>query len=112
MSASAPVVVRKVKSWGLEQPIGSGSFAIVWKAHHSQTGSVVAVKEINTDKLDEKLQLTLASEISVLQQINHKCIVQLIDFIKVRSFHMQVLGLNDAFLAPFCTTLFPYAGIE
>eukprot|EP00877_Chromochloris_zofingiensis_P000465 jgi/Chrzof1/10419/UNPLg00345.t1 len=54
--------------WILEQQIGSGSFAVVWKARHQGTGTIAAVKEINTDTLNEKLQESLASEVTVLDQ--------------------------------------------
>lgn len=32
--------------WALECQIGSGSFAVVWKAQHMTTGETVAIKEI------------------------------------------------------------------
>lgn len=75
--------MRTVGSWALETPIGSGSFALVWKAVHVQSGTVAAVKEINTDKLNRKLQESLASEISVLEQTKHDNIIRLLDLIKV-----------------------------
>jgi hypothetical protein len=42
---------RLVGSWVLEAPIGSGSFAVVWRARHVRSGAVAAVKEINTEKV-------------------------------------------------------------
>ena len=74
---------RVVGNWVLEQPIGSGSFALVWRAHHAQSGALAAVKEINTDKLNRKLQESLASEISVLEQTKHTNLVGLLDLLKV-----------------------------
>ncbi|MEW5316189.1 MAG: hypothetical protein WDW38_007574 [Sanguina aurantia] len=68
--------------WQLEHLIGSGSFAVVWKAHHNVTGAPAAVKEINTEKLNKKLQESLASEIAVLRQARHQNIVGLLDMIK------------------------------
>ena len=32
--------------WALQRHIGSGSFAVVWKAQHVATGKTVAIKEI------------------------------------------------------------------
>eukprot|EP00983_Pelagomonas_calceolata_P088998 1157266-Pelagomonas_calceolata.AAC.1 len=83
--APGPVGVCKVvDKWALEQPIGSGSFAIVWKAHHVvDVELVAAVKEINTEKLNPKLQESLASEISVLRRTRHDNCVQLLDLMKV-----------------------------
>jgi len=82
--APGPVGVCKVvDKWALEQPIGSGSFAIVWKAHHVvDVELVAAVKEINTEKLNPKLQESLASEISVLRRTRHDNCVQLLDLMK------------------------------
>lgn len=83
MASTPQHVVRAVGPWGLQQPIGSGSFAIVWRAHHLTSGKVAAVKEINTDRLSKKLAESLASEISVLQRTSHKNIVGMLDLIKV-----------------------------
>ena len=47
--------------------IGSGSFAVVWKATRRVDGSTVAIKEINTEKLNGKLRESLESEIAILQ---------------------------------------------
>jgi serine/threonine protein kinase len=70
--------------WALEQPIGSGSFAIVWKAHHVvDVELVAAVKEINTEKLNPKLRESLTSEISVLKRTKHVNCVRLLDLMKV-----------------------------
>ncbi len=75
---------RAVGPWLLEQEIGAGSFAVVWKARHSGTGAAAAVKEINTEKLNKKLQESLASEVAVLDKTKHDNIVGLLDLLKVR----------------------------
>lgn len=75
---------RVIGHWILDAaPIGQGSFAIVWKARHSVTGQQAAVKEINTDKLNQKLKESLTSEINVLEKTRHRNIVGLLDLIKV-----------------------------
>ncbi|KAK9818339.1 hypothetical protein WJX72_010890 [[Myrmecia] bisecta] len=76
---------KMVGEWELTQQIGSGSFAVVWKACHRATGQEVAIKEINTDKLNKKLKQSLESEVSILKQIEHKNIVQLLDVVEERS---------------------------
>ena len=75
---------KVIGDWVLDQNIGAGSFAVVWKARHAMTGQVVAIKEISTDKLNKKLKLSLESEVSILKQITHKNIVQLLEVIEVR----------------------------
>lgn len=58
---------------------------MVWRARHATTGAPAAVKEINTDKLNKKLQESLASEVAVLSQTKHRNIVGLLDLLKVRT---------------------------
>jgi len=74
---------REAGNWRLEKEIGSGSFAKVWKATHKHTLQAAAVKEINMDKLNKKLQESLASEVAVLNHTKHKNIVGLLDLIRV-----------------------------
>ncbi|KAL6760431.1 kinase-like domain-containing protein [Haematococcus lacustris] len=73
---------RTVGAWQLEQQIGVGSFATVWRAVYQSTGALVAIKEIHTDKLNSKLHASLASEISVLQRTAHKNIVGLVELLQ------------------------------
>ena len=75
---------RTVGDWILQQRIGSGSFAVVWKASHVTTGKIAAIKEISTDRLNKKLKQSLESEVSILKQIRHKNIVHLEDVIEVQ----------------------------
>jgi serine/threonine protein kinase len=75
---------KVIGDWELVQNIGAGSFAVVWKARHIQTGDVVAIKEISTNKLNKKLKQSLESEVSILKQIQHKNIVQLLEVQEVR----------------------------
>ncbi len=74
-----------IGDWVLGNKIGAGSFAVVWRAKHALTGQLVAIKEISTDKLNKKLKQSLESEISILKQITHKNIVQLLEVIEVRT---------------------------
>ena len=75
MPQQAPLV----GDWVFDEKIGRGSFAVVWKAHHRTTGQVVAVKEIATDKLNQKLKQSLECEISILKRVEHRNIVRLLD---------------------------------
>jgi serine/threonine protein kinase len=75
----------RVGEWELDSWVGSGSFAVVWRGRHVRTNTLVAVKEVNTFKLNKKLQESLACEISVLKRTRHQNIVQLLDLIQVRA---------------------------
>ncbi|KAL0054002.1 hypothetical protein WJX82_002157 [Trebouxia sp. C0006] len=83
--------LRSVAAWVLQQKAGSGSFAIVWKAMHKETGKVVAIKEISTDRLNKKLKQSLESEVSILKQIRHKNIVHLEDVVEESSYLYLVM---------------------
>ena len=85
-TTTPPTTPRLVGDWALEQEIGAGSFAVVWRARHASSGAPAAVKEINTEKLNRKLQESLASEVAVLDQASHANIVRLLD-------HLTVCGL-------------------
>ncbi|XP_059305522.1 serine/threonine-protein kinase ATG1c-like isoform X2 [Lycium ferocissimum] len=62
--------------------IGVGSFSTVWHARHRAHGTEVAIKEIVTARLNNKLQDSLKSEIVILQKINHPNIIRLHDMIE------------------------------
>ena len=81
MAAAEP---RRVGDWVLERHIGSGSFAVVWKARHAVSGEVMAVKEISLDKLNGKLKQSLASEVAILRETKHENSVQLHGVMEVR----------------------------
>ena len=70
--------------WQLEQQIGVGSFAVVWKARHAEDGRPAAVKEIRTEKLNKKLLESLESEVAVLRRLSSAHIVSLFDVEKAR----------------------------
>eukprot|EP00803_Ostreobium_quekettii_P004118 evm.model.scf_281.3 EVM.evm.TU.scf_281.3 scf_281:30300-33611(-) len=68
---------RVVGDWVLEQRIGSGSFSVVWRAaRRGGAGETAAVKEIATDRLNDKLRESLSSELSILQGTRHENIVK------------------------------------
>jgi len=75
---------RRVGQWLLSTHIGAGSFAIVWRARHAESGAEAAVKEINLAKLNSKLRQSLESEVSILKRIRHENIVQLLEVLEVR----------------------------
>ncbi|PNW78821.1 hypothetical protein CHLRE_09g391245v5 [Chlamydomonas reinhardtii] len=81
--AHAPSAARRIiGNWEITEVLGSGSFAIVWKARHTTTGTLAAVKEVLTDRLNKKLLESLESEIATLQRLKHANIVGLLDLFK------------------------------
>lgn len=82
----------RVGNWLLEGELGRGSFAVVWRARNAATGAPAAVKEIATEKLNKKLQESLASEVAVLSQTKHRNVVGLLDLLKVRGRRVCAAG--------------------
>lgn len=68
-----------VGSFVVEDEIGKGSFASVFRGHHKSTGALVAVKSVNLSKLNKKLKENLYCEIEILKGLHHPHIVALID---------------------------------
>ena len=86
-----------IPDYDIVEEIGRGSFATVYLAKHSQFGSV-AIKSVNTSKLNKKLLENLASEIHILKTFHHIHITQLFDIIKQDTFiHlvMEYCNLGD-----------------
>lgn len=91
MDLPDPPHARLVGDYILGQRIGSGSFAVVWRARHRQSGLEVAVKEIDDKLLSPKVRDNLLKEISILSTINHPNIIRLFESIKVIMFTLFIL---------------------
>lgn len=73
---------RRIGDWEVGSVLGTGSFAVVWKAKHRSTGQHAAIKEINLTKLNSRLRQSLESEVSILKRISHPHIVTLLDVLE------------------------------
>lgn len=64
--------------------IGEGGFCKVHMGLHQLSGSKVAVKVLDQQKLaDEKEQKRIQREIRVLKHLNHECVIKLFDVVEV-----------------------------
>mmetsp|Transcript_9654 Transcript_9654/g.18835 ORF Transcript_9654/g.18835 Transcript_9654/m.18835 type:complete len:254 (+) Transcript_9654:1398-2159(+) len=68
-----------MEEYKILEKLSEGSSAVVYKALHLSTGNIVALKKIRIRKLDEGLPKTVTREISVCRELDHRCIVQLLD---------------------------------
>ena len=61
--------------------LGEGSYGVVYKAKDTQTGEFVAIKNCKIEKDDDGIPSTTLREISILKEIKHKNIINLLDVI-------------------------------
>jgi len=63
----------------IDKPLGEGTYGVVYKARHVDTGEVVALKKIRLEVEDEGVPSTALREISVLKTLDHPNVVKLKD---------------------------------
>ncbi|KAF9108217.1 Cyclin-dependent kinase catalytic subunit [Mortierella sp. AM989] len=63
------------------EKIGEGTYGIVYKATQKITGKTVALKKIRLENEDEGVPSTAIREISLLKELKHENVVQLLDII-------------------------------
>jgi serine/threonine protein kinase len=67
------------------EKIGEGSYGIVYKARHKESGTLVALKKIRLESEEEGVPATAIREISLLKELEHDNIVRLLDVINQSS---------------------------
>ena len=61
--------------------VGEGTYGVVYKCQNKETKKYVALKKIRLENEDEGMPSTAIREISILKQLNHPNIVNLLDLI-------------------------------
>ena len=61
----------------LQEEVGSGAIATVWRAQDSQSLAQVAIKLMRPEQLDLEDIQRLAQEVEILRKLSHPCIVKL-----------------------------------
>ncbi|GAB2291154.1 hypothetical protein Dimus_025413 [Dionaea muscipula] len=82
---------RMVGDYIIGPKIGSGSFSVVWKSRHRQSGTEFAIKEIDKRQLNDNL----LKEISILKNIAHRNIIRLFESIETQQKIYLVLEYCD-----------------
>ena len=85
-----PECIKHIGDITLEEEIGRGAFAIVYKGRDKE-GKVVAVKEIPKSRLNSKLLDSLKKEISILGSLNCDYIVRLFDVITTTRYFYLIM---------------------
>ncbi|KAF9909173.1 Cyclin-dependent kinase 3 [Lobosporangium transversale] len=86
------------------EKIGEGTYGIVYKATHKETGVVVALKKIRLENEDEGVPSTAIREISLLKELRHVNVVQLLDIIHEESKLYLVFEFLDLDLKKYMDT--------
>ena len=63
----------------MEEELGRGSFAIVVRGVHLETGERVAIKIFDKSALEEDDEIALQSEVDILSQLDHPNAVKLVE---------------------------------
>lgn len=61
--------------------VGEGTYGVVYKCRNKETQELVALKKIRLENEDEGIPSTAIREISILKQMRHPNIVNLVDLI-------------------------------
>lgn len=69
------------ESYDKLEKIGEGTYGVVYKARDKSTGRIVALKKIRLETEDEGVPSTAIREISILKELQHPNVVQLIDIV-------------------------------
>lgn len=66
------------------EKIGEGTYGVVYKAMHQQSGRIVALKKIRLENDNEGVPATTVREISLLKTLKHPNIIDLMDVIYMK----------------------------
>jgi cyclin-dependent kinase-like len=62
--------------------VGEGTYGIVMKCRHKETGQLVAIKKFKESDEDEQVKKTAMREVRILKQLRHDNIVNLIEIFR------------------------------
>lgn len=76
----------------LEQ-MGEGAFSIVYKARHTETDRLVAIKILRKFQMDLAQKQAVLKEVTIMRQLNHPNIVKFVEFIDSTDYYYIVQEL-------------------
>lgn len=75
----------------LNQELNVGSFAIVFRGRHRQTGMTVAIKSVNRTKLSPADDAAIFMEVALMANMDHPHIVKVHDFFEEPEWYLIIL---------------------
>ena len=68
--------VQGLEKYKKLEKLGEGTYGVVYKAIHLETGDTVAIKKIRLEKEDDGVPSTAIREISLLKNLRHPNVVE------------------------------------
>ncbi|CAD7084987.1 unnamed protein product [Hermetia illucens] len=90
------MAVPKITDYEIQEKLGAGSYATVYKARHKKTNTFHAIKCVQKLSLSKSATDNLVTEIRLLKNLSHKHIVGLTDFFWDEKFIYIVLEYCNA----------------
>lgn len=84
---------KEMKNYVLIEKAGEGTYGIVYRAKNIKSGEEVALKKIRLENETEGLPSTAIREISLLKELKHHAIVELLDIVVSYSKHRKSIRL-------------------
>ena len=93
MRSELTIQGKKIGNYILEKVLGQGQFGKVWKARHTETGDVYAVKKISKAKINSNniLKRLLNTEVAIMHEIKHPNILHLYEFLESKNNYYLVI---------------------
>lgn len=101
-----------IDRYNRQEVLGEGTYGVVYRAIDRVTNRVVALKKVRLDKNDEGVPQTSLREISILQEVHHPNIVNLLDVICNDGKLYLVFEYLDSDLKKALERHGPYAGLD
>ena len=68
--------ISEIEKYERLEKLGEGTYGVVYKGKHKETGELVAIKKIRLEKEDDGVPSTAIREISLLKNLKHPNIVE------------------------------------
>jgi cyclin-dependent kinase 7 len=65
--------------YNIKKPLGQGTWGVVHMAEQKETGRLVAIKRIKSERKEEGINFTAVREIKLLRELKHENIIELVD---------------------------------
>ncbi len=68
-----------MERYTIKKALGQGTWGVVHMAEQKETGRLVAIKRIKSERMEEGINFTAVREIKLLRELKHENIIELVD---------------------------------